>query len=106
MTIRELLLLESKKSSVEEFFALLYGQKIDPAFRVINELSINFNLLEGMSVFCFHSEDYVYFKLCFFDLPFLIYKFNNNNDCLIIMKIVLILTMTMMMMMMIPPSPP
>ena len=81
MTIRELLLLESKKSSVEEFFALLYGQKIDPAFRVINELSINFNLLEGMSFFCFLSEDYVYFKLCFFDLPFLIYKFNNNNDC-------------------------
>ena len=81
MTIRELLSLESKISNVEEFFALLYGQNIHPAFKVFNELSINFKTLEGMSLFLFELDSYVYFKLCFCDAPFLIYKFNNMNDC-------------------------
>ena len=56
MTIRELLSLESKGSNVEEFFALLYGQNIHPAFKVFNNLSINFISLEGMSVFCFSID--------------------------------------------------
>ena len=81
MTIREVLNLENKISNVEEFFALLYGQKIHPAFTVFSDLSINFNSLEGMSVFCSVMDDAVYFKLCFTDAIFLIYKFNNNNDC-------------------------
>ena len=81
MTIRELLRLESKVSNVEEFFALLYNQKIHPAFVVFSDLSINFRALEGMSVFCLEREGAVYFKLCFTDAPFLIYKFNNLNDC-------------------------
>jgi len=81
MTIRELLRLESKVSDVEEFFALLYGQNIHPAFRVFSDLSINFRALEGMSVFCFDLDGAIYFKLCFTDAPFLIYQFNNLNDC-------------------------
>ena len=81
MTIRELLSLESKVSSVEEFFALLYNQKIHPAFKVFADLSINFKSLEGMSVYCLEREGAVYFKLCFTDAPFLIYKFDWNNDC-------------------------
>ena len=81
MTISELLMLEGKVSNVEEFFALLYNQKIHPAFRVFSDLSINFNSLEGMSVFCFDLEGAIYFKLCFTDAPFLIYQFNNLNDC-------------------------
>ena len=47
MTIRELLMLEGKVSNVEEFFALLYNQKIHPAFSVFADLSINFRALEG-----------------------------------------------------------
>ncbi len=81
MTIRELLELESKVSDVEEFFALLYNQKIHPAFVVFSDLNINFRALEGMSVYCFDLEGAVYFKLCFTDAPFLIYQFNNLNDC-------------------------
>ena len=81
MTISELLMLEGKVSSVEEFFALLYNQKIHPAFRVFSDLSINFNSLEGMSVFCSESDDAIYFKLCFTDAIFLLYKFDRNNDC-------------------------
>ncbi len=81
MTIRELLSLESKVSNVEEFFSLLYGQNIHPAFKVFSDLSINFRVLEGIDVFCFELEGAVYFKLCFSSAPFLIYKFNNMNDC-------------------------
>ena len=81
MTISELLMLEGKVSNVEEFFALLYNQKIHPAFRVFSDLSINFNSLEGMSVFCLELEGAVYFKLCFTYAPFLIYKFDGDNDC-------------------------
>ena len=45
MTIREILNTENKVSNVEEFFALLYNQKIHPAFSVFSDLSINFNKL-------------------------------------------------------------
>ena len=81
MTIREVLDSENKVSSVEQFFALLYNQKIHPAFIVFSELSINFNSLEGMSVYCSEKDGAVYFKLCFTDAIFLVYKFNNENDC-------------------------
>ena len=81
MSIRELLDLESKVSDVEEFFSLLYNQKIHPSFKVFSDLSINFICLEGMSVYCLELEGAIYFKLCFTDAPFLIYKFNNLNDC-------------------------
>ncbi len=81
MKIKELLDLNFEVSNVEEFFSLLYNQKIHPAFVVFSDLSINFQALEGMSVFCLEREGAVYFKLCFTDAPFLVYKFNNSNDC-------------------------
>lgn len=80
MRIKDLLELNFEQSNVERFFSLLYGQKIHPGFKVFDELSINFNLLENMSVFCSEVENFVYFKLCFSSKPFLIYKFNNMND--------------------------
>ena len=80
MTIRELLDLNFEVSNVEQFFALLYNQKIHPAFIVFSELPINFNSLEGMSVFCLEIDGLIYFKLCFTDAPFLIYQFNKEND--------------------------
>jgi hypothetical protein len=81
MTIKELLLLDCKRSSVEGFFALLYNQDIHPAFKVFSDLSINFRALEGMSVYLIEVEENNYFKLCFTDAPFLVYRFNNSNDC-------------------------
>ena len=81
MTIKELLLLESKRSSVEGFFTLLYNQDIHPAFKVFGELSVNFRALEGMSVYLIEVEENNYFKLCFTDSPFLIYGFDKENDC-------------------------
>ena len=80
MTIKELLLLESKPSSVEAFFSLLYGQKIHPSFKVFSELSLNFMSLEGMSIFLVSVGEENYFKLCFCDAPFLIYKVDKNTD--------------------------
>jgi hypothetical protein len=81
MKIKELLELSCKRSSVEGFFSLLYNQHIHPAFKVFGELSINFRALEGMSVYLIEVEGNNYFKLCFTDAPFLVYKFNSLNDC-------------------------
>jgi hypothetical protein len=80
MTIEELLLLESKISSVQEFFSLLYDQSIDSSFSVFGSLDINYNLLEGVSVFLVEVDGQNYFKLCFTDAPFLIYKVEENLD--------------------------
>jgi len=80
MTIEELLSLESKQSNVQEFFSLLYDQSIDSAFSVFSSLHINYNLLEGMSVFLIEVNGANYFKLCFTDAPFLIYKVEENLD--------------------------
>ena len=80
MTIEELLLLESKKSNVQEFFSLLYDQSIDSSFSVFGSLDINYNCLEGVSVFLIDINGANYFKLCFTDAPFLIYKVEENLD--------------------------
>jgi len=80
MTIEELLLLESKPSNVPEFFSLLYDQSIDSSFSVFSSLDINYNLLEGLSVFLVEVDGQNYFKLCFTDAPFLIYKVEENLD--------------------------
>jgi len=80
MTIREILLLESKISSVQEFFSLLYDQSIDSSFSVFSSLNINYNLLEEVSVFHISVDGQDYFKLCFLDAPFLIYKVEENLD--------------------------
>ena len=87
MTIRELLGLESKVSNIEEFFSLLYDQSIDSAFSVFGSFNINYNVLEGMSVYLIETDGANYFKLCFLDAPFLIYKVEENldiNDCWLI----------------------
>ena len=87
MTIKELLELDSKISSVSEFFSLLYDQSIDSAFSVFSSLHINYNSLEGISVFLISVDGANYFKLCFLDAPFLIYKVEENldiNDCWLI----------------------
>ena len=80
MTIRELLALESKVSNIQEFFSLLYDQSIDSAFSVFSSFNINYNVLEGMSVFLIEFNGANYFKLCFTDAPFLIYKVEENLD--------------------------
>lgn len=80
MTIKELLELESKVSNIGEFFSLLYDQSIDSAFSVFSSLHINYNCLEGMSVFLVEVNGANYFKLCFLDAPFLIYKVEENLD--------------------------
>jgi hypothetical protein len=87
MTIKELLELESKVSNIGEFFSLLYDQSIDSSFSVFSSLHINYNCLEGMSVFLIEVNGANYFKLCFTDAPFLIYKVEENldiNDCWLI----------------------
>lgn len=80
MTIKELLGLDCKISSVEEFFSLLYDQNIHPAFKVFRYFDINFKSLEGMSVYLISVGEDNYFKLCFLDAPFLIYKVDKNTD--------------------------
>jgi hypothetical protein len=80
MTIKELLGLESKVSNIGEFFSLLYDQSIDSSFSVFSSLHINYNCLEGMSVFLIEVNGANYFKLCFTDAPFLIYKVEENLD--------------------------
>ena len=80
MTIKELLGLESKISSVSEFFSLLYDQSIDSSFSVFSNLPINYNALEGLGVYYIDFEGQNYFKLCFNNAPFLIYKVEENLD--------------------------
>ncbi len=79
MTIKELLLLDFKESNIEKFFALLFNQKIHQAFMVFSEFSINFNTLEDMSVYCLNLDGAIYYKLCYKDAPFLIYRFESDN---------------------------
>ena len=80
MTISELLKLDCKISSVQEFFSLLYDQSIDSSFSVFSNFNINYNTLEGMSVFLIEVNGANYFKLCFNNAPFLIYKVEENLD--------------------------
>ena len=80
MTIEEFLKLESKQSNVQEFFSLLYDQSIDSSFSIFGSLHINYNCLEGVSVFLIEVNGANYFKLCFTDAPFLIYKVEENLD--------------------------
>jgi hypothetical protein len=80
MTIEEFLKLDCKISSVQEFFSLLYDQSIDSSFSVFGSLDINYNCLEGVSVFLVEVNGANYFKLCFTDAPFLIYKVEENLD--------------------------
>jgi hypothetical protein len=80
MTIEELLKLDCKISSVQEFFSLLYDQSIDSSFSIFGSLNINYNCLEGIGVYLVEVNGANYFKLCFLDAPFLIYKVEENLD--------------------------
>ena len=74
MTIEELLKLEKKKSNVEEFFALLYGQKISSPFLVYNFLPIDFSRIHALEVWQIENKDHFYFVLYFHNQPFIIVK--------------------------------
>ena len=76
MTISELLKLEKKKSNIQEFFALLYGQNIHPSFLVYSELPIDFSRIKDLEVWQIENKDKFYFVLYFFEEPFLIFDMN------------------------------
>ena len=61
MTIKDLLLLEAKKSNIEEFFSLLYGQKIHSSFLVYSVLPIDFSRIDHLSVYQVESDNKFYF---------------------------------------------
>ena len=72
MTSNDLFKLEKKKSNIEEFFALLYGQEIHPSFLVYSELPIDFLRIESLEVWQIENDNDFYFVLYFFNQPFLI----------------------------------
>ena len=74
MTINELLKLEKKKSNINEFFALLYGQKIHPSFLVYSVLPINFSRIESLEVWQIENDNDFYFVLYFHNQAFLIFE--------------------------------
>ena len=74
MTLSDLLLLESKKTNIEEFFALLYGQKIHTSFSVFSVLPIDFSRIDQLSVYQVESDNKFYFLLYFNNQAFLIYE--------------------------------
>ena len=80
MTISELLKLDCKRSSVEGFFNMLYNQSIDTAFSLFGSFNLSYRALEVMSVYLIEVDGANYFKLCFCDAPFLIYKVEENLD--------------------------
>jgi len=76
MIISDLLLLEKKKSNIQEFFALLYDQKIHPSFLVFNSLPVDFSRINSLEVWQIENEDEFYFVLYLNSEPFLIFEVN------------------------------
>ena len=74
MTLSDLLLLESKKTNIEEFFALLYGQKIHSSFLIYSVMPIDFSRIDHLSVYQVESDNKFYFLLYFNNQAFLIYE--------------------------------
>ena len=74
MIINDLLKLEKKKSTIEEFFALLYGQEIHPSFLVYSELPIDFSRIESLEVWQIENDNDFYFVLYFYSQPFIIFE--------------------------------
>jgi hypothetical protein len=74
MIISDLLKLEKKKSNIEEFFALLYGQKIHPSFLVYNVMPIDFSRISSLEVWQIENDNDFYFVLYFNSQPFLIFE--------------------------------
>ena len=74
MIINDLLKLEKKKSNIEEFFALLYGQKIHPSFLIYNVMPIDFSRTDALEVWQIENNDDFYFVLYFHNQPFIIFE--------------------------------
>ena len=74
MIINDLLKLEKKKSNIEEFFALLYGQKIHPSFLVYNVMPIDFSRISSLEVWQIENDNDFYFVLYFYSQPFIIFE--------------------------------
>jgi hypothetical protein len=80
MTIKDLFLLDAKKSNIEEFFALLYGQKIHYSFLVYSVLPIDFSRIEKLNVYQVESDDKFYFLLYYFNQPFLVFEMDVESS--------------------------
>ena len=76
MTLDELLSLEKKQSDIEEFFSLLYGQNIHPAFLVYTMLPIDFSSIKEFEVWQIEKDSEFYFVLYLKQNPFLIFEMN------------------------------
>ena len=81
MTIKELFLLQWKKSDLKEFFAFLYGQKIHPSFLVYSVLPIDFSRVDNLKVYQVEVDDNFYFILYFNNQPFIVFEIDvMSND--------------------------
>ena len=74
MIINDLLKLEKKKSNIEEFFVLLYGQKIHPSFLVYNVMPIDFSRISSLEVWQIENDNDFYFVLYFHNQAFIIFE--------------------------------
>lgn len=80
MTIEEILKLDCKRSSVEGLFSLLWHGNIHRSFVIFTNFSLSFKKLKDLSVYLILVDDVNYFKLCFKEEPFLLYKIKNDLD--------------------------
>lgn len=74
MTANDILGLEKKQSNIEEFFALLYEQNINPSFLVYNIFPIDFSRIKELEVWQIENNDDFYFVLYLSNKPFLIFE--------------------------------
>jgi hypothetical protein len=74
LIINELLKLEKKKTNIEEFFALLHGQKIHPSFLVFNNMPIDFSRISSLEAWQIENDNDFYFVLYFYSQPFIIFE--------------------------------
>ena len=80
MIIKDLLLLDAKKTNIEEFVSLLYGQKIHPSFLIYSVLPIDFSRADRLNVWQVESGDNFYFLLYYFNQAFLIYEMDVESS--------------------------
>lgn len=79
MTLKDLFQLDSKKTNIEEFFALLYGQKIHSSFLIYSVMPIDFSRIDNLNVYQVESGNKFYFLLYFSNQPFLIYEMDVES---------------------------
>lgn len=80
MIIKELFLLDAKKSDLKEFFAFLYGQKIHPSFLVYSTLPIDFSRVDNLKVYQVEVDDNFYFILYFNNQPFIVFEIDVESS--------------------------